>query len=63
MLAAVGRSNAIVVYPAYYGGNAGASGCSPGGLGGQLVHTVHHIQLWGQGRRDGRVPWGLLGWQ
>lgn len=29
MLAAVGRSNAIVVYPAYYGGGAGASGGSP----------------------------------
>lgn len=29
LLAAVGRSNAIVVYPAYYGGGAGASGVNP----------------------------------
>lgn len=29
VLAAVGRSNAIVIYPAYYGGGAGASGVNP----------------------------------
>eukprot|EP00878_Enallax_costatus_P036943 GHUV01041578.1.p1 GENE.GHUV01041578.1~~GHUV01041578.1.p1 ORF type:complete len:135 (-),score=39.55 GHUV01041578.1:3-407(-) len=51
MLAAVGRTNAIVVYPAYYGGGTGASGINPAHWRGNT--TTYYTQSSNSGARRG----------
>jgi hypothetical protein len=52
LLAAVGRTNAIVVYPAYYGSGAGASGTTAP-VGGSSSHYTQRSSAGDSGRGSG----------
>uniref|UniRef100_A0A383W626 Uncharacterized protein n=1 Tax=Tetradesmus obliquus TaxID=3088 RepID=A0A383W626_TETOB len=52
LLAAVGRTNAIVIYPAYYGAGGGASGASPP-TGGSSSHYAQRSSAGDSGRGSG----------
>ncbi|KAF8067333.1 CFAP57 [Scenedesmus sp. PABB004] len=58
LLAAAGRSNAIVLYPAYYGAGAGANGHDPSAAAGAAAHYAQGSTS-GGGARGGDGPAAL----